>query len=161
MARPRKPLEMQTRHNKVVEMQRRQQEEQAVTVSGEQLEKPPSWLTDAVAKKEWRRLMVELQKINIIGNLDLNNLAAYCNAYSAYRKATKELKGQSLIVEKETKYGTQLVANPLISIQSKYSDEMRKYAALCGLTIDSRLKAGAAKVDKQDEDIRKRFGGIL
>ena len=161
MARPRKPLELQTRHNKVVEMQRRKQEEQAVAVGKDQLEKPPSWLTDAVAKREWKRLLSELKKINIVGNLDLNNLAAYCNAYSAYRKATKELKGQSLVVEKKTKFGTQLVANPLIQIQSKYSDEMRRYAALCGLTIDARLKAGAAKVEKQEDEIRKKFGGIL
>lgn len=161
MPRPRKPVEMQNRHNKVVEIQRRKQEEAEVTVSADQLEKPPTWLVDSVAKKEWKRLVMELQNIHIIGNLDLNNLGAYCNAYAYYRKATKELKKAPLTVEKHTRYGIQMVANPLIGIQEKYLNEMRQYASLCGLTIDSRLKAGAGKVEKQDDSIRKTFGAIL
>lgn len=161
MARPRKPVEMQTRHNKVIDYQKRKQEEAAATVAADQLEKPPRWLVDTVAKKEWKRLVKELQSIQIIGNLDLNNLGAYCNAYSNYRKATEEMKDTPLTVEKHTKYGVQLVPNPLIGIQAKYLDEMRQYASLCGLTIDSRLKAGTAKVEKQDDKIRKTFGAIL
>lgn len=141
-------------------MQRRQQEEEAVMVGDDQLSEPPAWLTDATAKKEWKRLIKELDKINIIGNLDLNNLATYCNAYSQYRKATKQLKSEPLTVEKMTKYGVQMVPNPLIAVQSKYSDEMRRYASLCGLTIDSRLKAGSGKIDRQEENIERKFGAI-
>ncbi len=151
---------MQKGHLKVVDMQRRKQEQDLVTVDSDQLQKPPAWLVDANAKKEWKRLVTELEKIEIIGNLDLNNLGAYCNAYAHYRKATKELKDAPLTVEKKTKYGTQMTPNPLIGIQAKYLDEMRQYAALCGLTIDSRLKAGAAKVDKQEDRIERRFGAI-
>ena len=161
MGRPRKPLAAQSRHNKVVEIQRRQLEESLVACGAEQLEKPPAWLTDAKAKKEWKRLVEELKKIGIIGNLDLNHLGAYCNAYAAYLKATKELKASTLTIERETKTGKQVVENPLINIQKKYSEEMRRYAALCGLTMDARLKAGAAKADQKEEEIRARFGGIL
>lgn len=161
MARPRKPIDLQTRNNKVVDYQRKKLEEQVVTVESDQLEKPPTWLVDATAKKEWKRLVNELKNINIIGNLDLNNLGAYCNAYSYYRKATKELKGEPLTVEKNTRYGVQMVPNPLIGIQAKYLEEMRQYASLCGLTIDSRLKAGTSKVEKQEDAIRGRFGGII
>lgn len=161
MPRPRKPVELQTRHNKVIDYQKKKLEEEAVTVNADQLEKPPAWLADAVARKEWRRLVEELKNIHIVGNLDLNNLGAYCNAYAYYRKATKELKKAPLTVEKHTKYGIQMVPNPLIGIQAKYLDEMRQYASLCGLTIDSRLKAGATKVEKQEESIRKKFGGII
>lgn len=135
-------------------------EEEAVAVEADQLEKPPTWLTDTTAKREWKRLITELKKIEIVGNLDLNNLAAYCNAYAAYRKATKELKTAPLTVEKETRYGTQMVANPLIGIQAKYSEEMRRYAGLCGLTIDSRLKAGSKKVSAEEDAIEKRFGAL-
>lgn len=160
MGRPRKPLEQQTRHNKVVEIQRRRMEEESVTCGSEQLEKPPSWLTDKKAKDEWKRLVAELKKIDIIGNLDLNNLGAYCNAYSSYLKATKQLKASTLTVERQTKFGIQVVENPLIGIQKKYSEEMRHYASLCGLTLDSRLKAGTAKVNKQEETIQNKFGAI-
>lgn len=160
MGRPRKPLDVQKGHLKMVDYQKKEMEEQAVTTGADQLEEPPVWLTDAIAKNEWKRLVKELKKIEIIGNLDLNNLGAYCNAYSGYRKATKELVGAQLTVEKWTKYGPQMVPNPLIAVQSKYSDEMRRYASLCGLTIDSRLKAGTGKVNKQEETLERKFGLI-
>jgi P27 family predicted phage terminase small subunit len=158
MARPRKPLEMQRGHLKIIDYQQKEMEEAAVMVDADQLQKPPTWLIDATAKREWKRLVRELEKINIVGNLDLNNLGAYCNAYANYRKATQQLKGEPLTVEKLTQFGIQMVPNPLIAIQTKYSDEMRRYASLCGLTIDSRLKAGSAKVEKQEDAIAKRFG---
>lgn len=41
-----------------------------------------------------------------------------------------------------------------------YAEEMRRFAALCGLTIDSRLKAGTVKANKQQEEIENRFGAI-
>ena len=50
--------------------------------------------------------------------------------------------------------------NPLIDVQKTYAEEMRKFAALCGLTIDSRLKVAATKTSKQEQDITEQFGGI-
>lgn len=151
---------MQTGHIKVVDYQRRVMEEESVAAGVDELERPPVWLADAAAKKEWKRLVPQLIRLGIAGNLDRNNLGGYCNAYSAYMKATKELKKAHLLVERVTKYGTQLVENPLINIQKKYSEEMRRYAALCGLTIDARLKAGAAKIDQQEETLERKFGSI-
>ena len=48
----------------------------------------------------------------------------------------------------------------MVDIQKGYAEEMRRFAALCGLTIDSRLKAGTAKVNKQQKEIENRFGAI-
>ena len=160
MGRPRKPVEMQKGHLKVVDMQRKKAEEQTVTTDRDQLKRPPAWLTDNVAKKEWKRIVKELEEIRLVGNLDRNNLGGYCNAYANYVKATEELKGQDFCVEKTTRTGTVLVQNPLIGIQKLYAEEMRKFAALCGMTIDSRLKAATTKNDKEQESIKERFGGI-
>ena len=41
-----------------------------------------------------------------------------------------------------------------------YAEEMRKFASLCGLTIDARLKAAAVKSDKTREAITNKFGNI-
>ena len=76
MGRPRKPLAAQSRHNKITEIQRREIEESFVSCGAEQLEKPPAWLMDVRAKREWKRLLGELKKIGIIGNLALNHLGA-------------------------------------------------------------------------------------
>lgn len=158
MGRARKPLSQQTRHNTIVEIQRRQQEEECIRGDADQLTEPPAWLQNDVAAAEWNRIIKELEKIDIVGNLDLVNMGAYCNAYASYRTATETLKGQPQIIEKHTKTGVQLAENPLINVQRKYAEEMRKFAGLCGLTIDSRLKAGASKVDAEEQYIFDKFG---
>lgn len=161
MSRARKPIDMQTKHLTTEEKLNAQRAEEAVVVGKEQLEKPPSWLIDGMAKKEFKRIIAEFEKINIVGNLDLNNIAGYCNSYSLYRKTTKELKNADLLVEARMPNGAYtLKENPLIKIQKNYAEEMRKFASLCGLTIDSRLKAGTKKISKENEDITDEFGDI-
>lgn len=160
MGRGRKPADMQKGHVVKDELEKRRQEEEYVTVGKNQLKRAPVWLVDDVAKKEWSRLIKELDKIDIIGNLDKNNLGAYCNAFSRYLQVSKELSEGTLLVEKQTKYGAQTVPNPLIAIQKVYAEEMRKFAALCGLTIDSRLKAAVTKTPKKEEEISEMFGDI-
>lgn len=120
------------------------------------LDKLPQDLLDTKAKKEWKRVVPDLKKMDIVGRLDISNLVAYCNAYSKYCEATKALRGQPLTVpspsgEKE---------NPLISVQLKYQEAFRKAADQCGLTINSRLKWAATKMKKQEEQIESEFGAI-
>lgn len=160
MGRPRKPLTEQRGNLTVVTMQAKKSEEESVTVGKNQLKQPPTCLTDDVAKKEWRRIIKELEKVSLVGNLDRNNLIGYCNAFSNYVKTTEELKEQDFTVERQTRTGIILVRNPLIDIQRMYADEMRKFASACGLTIDARLKAAAVKADKTKTDIERKFGNI-
>lgn len=160
MSRPRKPIDMQKAHNTIIEKQEKQQEEQYVITGNNQLKTPPKWLINDVAKKEWRRIVKELNKIEIVGNLDYANLAGYCNAYANYIKATEILNGQEYYIERETRTGTMVVKNPMVDIQTTYAAEMRKFAALCGLTIDSRLKAAVTKRDKKEVEVIERFGAI-
>lgn len=134
--------------------------EEAVKTERNQLKRPLSWLVDDVAKKEWKRVIAELEKISIVGNLDVTNIGGYCNAFSNYVKASEILKDQTYCIERETRTGVMVVKNPMIEVQKNYADEMRKFASLCGLTIDSRLKAGASKVEKQENDIEMKFGAI-
>ena len=154
MGRARKPLNMQKGNLTVDRQNEIGMAEEMVTVGREQLEKTPTSLVDSVAKKEYKRVVTELNKVNVVGNLDLNNIVGYANAYSYYLKSTKELKKQ-----RYTKTGDMYMAeNPLINIQKKYAEEMRKFAALCGLTIDSRLKAATVQLGKESDDIDSEFG---
>lgn len=105
MGRPRKPLTEQRGNLTVITMQTREAEEDSVTTDKNQLKRPPTWLIDNVAKKEWRRIVKELEKINLIGNLDRNNLGGYCNAFANYVKATEILKNQTYYIDRETRNG--------------------------------------------------------
>ena len=42
----------------------------------------------------------------------------------------------------------------------KYSEEMRKFAGLIGLTIDSRLKIAGTKLNNTKREIEEEFGNI-
>ncbi len=160
MGRPRKPLTEQRGNLTVITMQNRRAEEQDVTTAKNQLKRPPDWLIDEVAKKEWRRIVKELEKINLVGNLDRNNLGGYCNAFANYVKATNILKEQTYYIDRETRNGVIVVKNPMVDIQRTYADEMRRFASLCGLTIDARLKAAATRTSKVQENIESKFGAI-
>ncbi len=160
MGRSRKPIDIQKGNITVINSQKRRSEEKSMETDNDQLKTPPRWLIDDVAKKEWRRIIKELEKIKLIGNLDRNNLGGYCNAFANYIKATDILKQQTFYIDRETRNGIIVVKNPMVDIQKTYAEEMRKFASLCGLTIDSRLKAAAVKTDETEKDIHRKFGNI-
>lgn len=160
MGRPRKPLTEQRGNLTVITTQNRRAEEDSVITDKNQLKRPPTWLIDDVARKEWRRIVKELEKISLVGNLDRNNIGGYCNAFANYVKATEILKDQTYYIDRETRNGVIVVKNPMVDIQKSYAEEMRKFAALCGLTVDARLKAAAAKTSKKQESLEDKFGVI-
>lgn len=147
----RKPLELQKGHLTKKEIEERKLEEQSIFVGKEQLQNVPDWLIDETAKSEWKRLVKEFSGNSLINNLDYNNLGAYCNAFSRYTLITKRL-GTKII-------GGEL-ANKLITLELKYSDEMKKYASLLGLTAEGKLKALNAGGEKNKKDLEDEFGEI-
>lgn len=160
MSKYNKPLELTNKHLTKEEILNKELAEKLVKAKSDNL-KAPSWLKDKVAKKEFKRILEELKELDFISNLDVNNLACYCEAYSNYIKTTTELNNSTLTISKVMQNGAiNIVENPLINIQKKYAEEMRKFAALCGLTIDSRLKIGMAKVNKINDGIEDEFGDI-
>lgn len=161
MGRPRKMLDEQQGNLTTVEKARKQAEEEMSKGSQDCIERPPTWLKNPVAKKEYKTIIKDLKKAPsfLLCDLDINNLAAYCNAYAQYRRVTAlidNLAEDELTVQ--TKSGEK--PNPLISLQTTYSTEMRRYASVCGLTLDSRLKQASAQLKKQESQIESEFGDI-
>ena len=153
---------MQSKHLTKEEIEEKEEQESLIIVGREDLQKPPSWLIDTRAKKEFVRIVKNFEKIEVIGNLDVNNIAGYCNAYSMYINATQEFKkSKSLMITKQMTNGAYTeIPNPLIKIIRQCAEEMRKFASLCGLTIDSRLKLAVQKTTKESQDIEDDFGDI-
>lgn len=154
----RKPLAQQKGTMNVVVMQQRKREEDSIKTASDEIIKPPKWLTDETAKKEWKRIVPQLLEINVVGNLDLANVAGYCNAYAGYRKATEELSKMPLVYVDKADGKTK--SNPYVEIQAKYAQEMRRFGDLCGMSVSSRLKAAATRSKKEAENIEDKFGVI-
>ena len=157
----RKPADAMSKHLTNAEKARRKAEEGLTVTGKEALCTPPDWLVNVRAVTEWKRITGELLKLEIIGNLDADALACYCNALAAYIETTKELAGQPIIIEKPMANGSvQKVLNPLYTAQQHHATEMRRFGALCGITLDSRLKAASIKVSEQENELEKEFGVI-
>lgn len=150
MGRP-VPLENQKGNLNAEVIKRKELEQESVFVGNEQLENPPDWLVDVIATNEWRRLVKEFNKKSMISNLDYNNLGAYCNAFARYTNIVKRL-GTKVLAGKET--------NPLVHLELKYSDEMKRYGSSLGLTMESRLKVGPGLVTRQEEKFNDEFGDV-
>ncbi len=154
----RKPLAQQKGHLNVVVMQQRKAEEEAVRTEQDQILRPPTWLKNKVARKEWKRIIPQLMEIDVVGNLDLANIAGYCLAYANYQKATEELEGMPLAYVDKADGKTK--SNPYIEIQAKYAQEMRRFGELCGMSVGARLKAAATKTRTKEEELEDKFGVI-
>lgn len=156
MAR-RKPLTAQAGNLKRDKIVTLKQEEASVKTASGDLTVAPEWLND-IGKAEWYRVLPQLRDIDIIGNLDLSDLAGYCNAYSHFVIESAALANEDLILIDETTGSRK--ENPRVNTQIKYATEMRKFADTCGMTISSRLKAAATKTAKKEEEIKDAFGAI-
>ena len=157
----RKPIVLMSKNLTKAEIARREEEEKLSFTDKDQLRTPPDWLMNDRAVKEWNRITGELLELDIIGNLDIDALAGYCNALAEYIETVDALKDAPLLIDMEMANGaTRKVANPLFEIQRKHADEMRKFGRLCGITLDSRLKAASLRVDKEEDAIEKEFGVI-
>lgn len=160
MSRPRKPLAQQ--QGDLTEKKKAELELQEKVIKAEksELEKAPEWLTDKVAKDEFRRVVKELSKLELIGNLDLAMIAGYANAFSGYVRASKNMKDKKMIVQRSGRNGVTNTKNPLIGVQEDYAKEMRAFGNLCGISVDSRLKAAASKTAQIEDEIEGKFGDI-
>jgi len=99
--------------------------------------KCPSHL-DAGARREWRRISVELIALGLLTGVDTAALAAYCMAYSRWAAAEKSLQKFGPVI-KSPKSGYP-IQNPFLGVANVAMDQMRKFATEFGLTPSSRTR---------------------
>ena len=158
MPRQNKPLSMMKRNLTSEEKIKKERQEEVVSVGKEQLARAPTWLLDSVAKKEFKRLVKEYEKIDLVGNLDLNNIGEYCNLFSLYIediKDYKEVKKSDITLSEKIEKKAEIKKDML-----RLVEQMRKIGSLIGMDINNRLKAANKIVNQQDEEINDEFGDI-
>ena len=125
--------------------------------------KPPTWLGKQ-GKKEFRRIVKELEHIDLVTNLDVDMLACYCDAYEGYQECTKIIKEEGLMVEYTNKAAeTNKVPHPLLTKKRQLFDQMKSIANDLGLTITSRAKLAIPKGEekKPKDPFEEKFGDRL
>lgn len=106
----------------------------------------PSYLT-AAQKKQFNKLAEQLQKINIMGETDVDALARYITAQGFYEQTVKELRklmkekpdetDEHYFVKLDSWYGA---LETLDKRQDRYFKQAQTAASALGLTISSRCK---------------------
>lgn len=113
--------------------------------------KCPSWL-DKEAKKEWKRLAPELEKLGLLTTVDGTAMAAYCQAYSRWREAEEFITKHGTVMKTPSGYMQQL---PHVSISSTALKHMRAFCTEFGLTPASRTRIDVKPLEGQEDLMEK------
>ena len=90
-----------------------------------------------VARREWDRLVAELEKLKLLTNLDRAALAAYCGAYALWSEATEAIQKFGTMVKSPSGYPIQ---SPYVSIANRQAELMMRISSEFGFTPASRSR---------------------
>ena len=117
------------------------------------------------AKKEWKRIVPELEKMRIISEMDRSALAVYCQAFARWVQAEKKLKSMSddSLVD-ETPSGYKQIS-VWLQISNRSVEQMHKFLCEFGMSPSSRSRVTAnaqIKIESGDNEKSRPdrfFGG--
>ena len=96
----------------------------------------PTWL-EAEAKKEWRRLVKQMEQLGILTEVDMAAFAGYCQTYARWKEAEEFITKHGTIVKTPSGYWQQV---PQVSIAQTYLKIMSKFCEEFGLTPSARSR---------------------
>lgn len=96
----------------------------------------PNWL-EPEAKKEWRRMIKQLEKLGVLTEVDMAAFAGYCQAYSRWKEAEEFITKHGTIVKTPSGYWQQV---PQVSIAQSYLKIMSRFCEQFGLTPSARSR---------------------
>ena len=128
-----------------------------------QIPEAPPFL-QGYACDEWYRIAEELHRLNLLTVVDINPLAAYCDAYARWRTAVEALAEMAkrdpvlsgLMIE--TRNGTP-IQNPIVVTAANAANDMVRYAAEFGLTPSARARIAAGPFGGPGG--QSKFSGLL
>jgi P27 family predicted phage terminase small subunit len=120
---------------------------------------PPRQLK-GLAAEEWRRVVTELYRLKLVTVVDINPLAAYCQAYKTWCEAVELMNELDATFMKgyvlKSKYG--VVKNPLHGVARDAAREMVRYASEFGLTPAARTRLSTPSGEARQPD---KFDGLI
>lgn len=117
---------------------------------------------DPMAVAEWERLAPEVERLGLLTVADEAMFAAYCQAYSDWRRVTQKLNAMgpdNWVIETEVT----MKPHPLLKIREAAWNALRRAAAQFGFDPASRTRIDLAPKDAREEavDPDERFLGLV
>ncbi|MBI6038156.1 phage terminase small subunit P27 family [Clostridium perfringens] len=144
------------------EIEKRQEQEEKLKCLPKDKIRPPTWLSKD-GKSIFKKIVKELDAVDILANIDNYNLAILANSLEKYIECTRKLNCDELTVTHINKRGFETTQkNPLISIQIQYADVIKKLGAEFGLSPAARLKIiqEAEEFDEEEKEFNEDFGNV-
>lgn len=89
------------------------------------------------ARREWKRISVELEKLKLLSEIDRAALAAYCENWAMFVLATKEIRENGITCLSPNGH---VMQRPEIAIRNKAMMQMKTFLAEFGMTPASRTR---------------------
>jgi len=126
---------------------------------------PPDYLSDA-AKQVWFHIIPKLLMLRIVGDIDADALARYCDALVKWRRAAVFLEGHPELVYPIRGPGTPenpngrllgLAPYPQNGLYEKYARILDRLEQSFGLTPSARTRITAMQAEKPIDKDKLRF----
>lgn len=112
--------------------------------------KCPKWL-EPLAKKEWKRIVPELENLGLITCVDGAALEAYCQSYARWVQAEQFISKHGTMFKTPSGYVQQV---PQVAISQKYMAICKSFLTEFGLSPASRtrleIKPGVIEEDEME-----------
>lgn len=106
----------------------------------------PDWLPPEAAA-EWDRVVPELDRLNLLSEIDRASLSAYCLEWARFVEAEEHIRENGMVllqIEKELDDGRILISrsvkNPAVTISHAAQAQMRAWCAEFGLSPSARSR---------------------
>lgn len=110
--------------------------------------KCPSWL-DPDAKREWKRVAPELERLGLLTQVDMAALAGYCQSYSVWKTCTETLREEGMTYTTDKGYVGQ---RPEVAIAARALADVRAFCVQFGLTPSARARMTLPEAPDDDAD---------
>ena len=118
--------------------------------------KCPTWLHKD-AKKEWKRIAPQLERLGLLTQVDMAALAGYCESWAQYKRAIEFIHKHGEVYpikddEGRVKYLQQV---PQVSIANKALQQVRAFCAEFGLTPSARGRMVVPGADDKEDEMEQ------
>ncbi|MDK0789912.1 phage terminase small subunit P27 family [Clostridium perfringens] len=161
MAKPRVPMELQSKKVSKEEREARIEAERKLVGDRDLLLRPPSYLNKQ-EKKIYKELIKPLLHIESLGNSDREIFAIMANAKAMMIEAKKSIENDGMLIPKMDRFGNvEMKENPCIKIYKDYESIFNKNQSQIGLSASARTKLVQIKQEKEEQSELDNILGAL
>lgn len=108
------------------------------------------------AKREWKRIVPELERLGLLTVVDMAALVGYCESWAQYKEAIEFIHDNGSVYELERKEGgVYLQQYPQVSIANKALLQIRAFCTEFGMTPSSRARMSVPGAEDPDDGMEK------